>query len=43
MAFPNSEERNRWLSHYLSIYNCLRKHSPLGSRSPQELLAEYLR
>ena len=26
MAFANSEERNRWLPPYLSIYNRLRKH-----------------
>jgi len=43
MAFPNFEERNRWLPRYLSIYNRLRKHSALGWRSPQERLAELLR
>jgi len=43
MASPNSEERNRWLPCYLSIYNRLRKHSALGWRSPQERLAELLR
>jgi transposase InsO family protein len=40
MAFANSEERNRWLPRYLSIYNRLRKHSALGLRSPQQRLAE---
>jgi len=30
MAFPNSEERNRWLPRYLGIYTRLRKHSALG-------------
>jgi transposase InsO family protein len=43
MAFPNSEERNRWLPRYLGIYNRLRKHSALGWRSPQQRLAELLR
>ncbi|MEY3463896.1 MAG: hypothetical protein RLZZ468_1674 [Cyanobacteriota bacterium] len=33
MPIQNSEERNRWLPHYLSIYNRLRKHSALGWRS----------
>ena len=42
MAFPNSEERNRWLPRYLSIYNRLRKHSALGWRSPQQRLVELL-
>jgi transposase InsO family protein len=42
MAFPNSEERNRWLPRYLGIYNRLRKHSALGWRSPQQRLAELL-
>ena len=42
MAFPNSEERNRWLPRYLSIYNRLRKHSALGLRSPQQRLVELL-
>jgi len=43
MAFPNSEERNRWLPRYLSIYNRLRRHSALGWRSPQERLAALIR
>ena len=43
MAFQNSEERNRWLPRYLSIYNRLRKHSALGWRSPQQRLRELLR
>lgn len=43
MAFPNSEDRNRWLPRYLSIYNRLRKHSALGWLSPQQRLAELLR
>jgi len=30
MAFPNSEERNRWLPRYLSLYNRLRKQSALS-------------
>ncbi len=29
MPFQNSEERNRWLPRYLSIYNRLRKHTAL--------------
>ena len=33
MAFPNSEERNRWLPRYLGIYNRLRKHSAPSWRS----------
>jgi len=43
MAFPNSEERNRWLPRYLSIYNRLRKHAALDWRSPQQRLAALLR
>jgi len=43
MAFPNSEERNRWLPRYLSINNRLRKHSALGWLSPQQRPAELLR
>ena len=42
MAFENSEERNRWLPRYLSIYNRLSKHSALGWRSPQQRLRELL-
>ena len=42
MAFPNSEERNRWLPRYLAIYNRLRKHSALGWHSPQQRLVELL-
>jgi transposase InsO family protein len=38
-----SEEGNRWLPRYLSIYNRLRKHSALGYRSAQQRLAELLR
>jgi len=43
MAFPNPEERNRWLTRYLSIYKRLRKHSALGWPSPQQRLAELFR
>jgi hypothetical protein len=43
MPFQNSEERNRWLPRYLSIYNRLRKLSALGWRLPQQRLAELLR
>ena len=43
MPFQNSQERNRWLPRYLSIYNRLRKHSALGWRSPRERLVELLR
>jgi len=42
MSLPNSEERNRWLPHYLVIYNRLRKHSAVGWRSPHQRLAELL-
>ena len=42
MPFQNSEERNRWLSRYLSIYNRLRKHNALGDLSPQQRLYELL-
>lgn len=42
MPFHNSEERNRWLPRYLSIYNRLRSHSALGGRSPQQRLNELL-
>jgi transposase InsO family protein len=42
MPFQNSEEQNRWLPRYLSIYNRLRKHSALGGRSPQQRLNELL-
>jgi len=42
MPFQNSEERNQWLPRYLSIYNRLRKHAALGSRSPQQRLNELL-
>jgi transposase InsO family protein len=42
MAYPNSEERNRWLPRYLAIYNRLRKHSALGWLSPQQRLTELL-
>ena len=42
MPFQNSEERNRWLPRYLSIYNRLRKHSAIGYRSPQQRLNELL-
>lgn len=42
MPFQNSEERNRWLPRYLSIYNRLRKHTALGGRSPQQRLDELL-
>jgi transposase InsO family protein len=42
MPFQNSQERNAWLPRYLSIYNRIRKHSALGSRSPQQRLNELL-
>ncbi len=42
MPSQNSEERNRWLPRYLSIYNQLRKHTALGDRSPQQRLNELL-
>jgi transposase InsO family protein len=42
MPFKNSEERNQWGHRYLSIYNRLRKHRVLGSRSPQQRLNELL-
>jgi hypothetical protein len=42
MLFQNSQERNRWLPRYLAIDNCLRKHSALGRRSPQQRLFELL-
>ena len=42
MPFQNSEERNRWLPRYLSIYKRLRKHSAIGYRSPQQRLNELL-
>jgi transposase InsO family protein len=42
MAYSNSEERNRWLTHYLAIYNGLRKHSALCWLSPQQRLKELL-
>jgi transposase InsO family protein len=43
MAFPNSDERNRGLPRYLSIYNRLRKHSDLSWCSPQQRLTELFR
>ena len=42
MAFQNSEERNRWLPHYLSIYSRLRPHLVIGYRSPQQRLGELI-
>jgi transposase InsO family protein len=42
MPFHNFEERNRWLTRYLSIYKRIRSHSALGSRSPQQRLNELL-
>ena len=42
MPFQNSQERNAWLPRYLSIYNRIRKHSALGSRSAQQRLNELL-
>ena len=42
MAFEKSEERNRWLPRYLSIYNQLRKHSALAWGSPQQRHVERL-
>ena len=38
MPFQNSQERNAWLPRYPSIYNRIRKHSALGSQSPQQRL-----
>lgn len=43
MAFPNSEERNRWLPRYLTIFNRFRKHSALGWLLTQPRLTELLR
>lgn len=43
MAFPNSEERNRWLASHLAIYKRLKKQSALGLRSTQQRLLELLR
>ncbi len=40
MANPNSEERNRWPPRYLAIDKCLKKHSTIGLRSPQQRLCE---
>jgi len=42
MPFENSQERNAWLPRYLSIYNRIRKHSALGSRSTQQRLDKLL-
>jgi len=42
IPFQNSEERNRWLPRYLSIYDRLKKHSALSYRSPQQRLNELL-
>ncbi len=42
MPFQNSQERNRWLPRYLTIYNCLKKDSALGWRSRQQRLCELL-
>jgi transposase InsO family protein len=42
MPFQNSEERNRWLPCYQSIYNRLRKHTALYEKSPQQRLNELL-
>jgi transposase InsO family protein len=42
MAYPNCEERKRWLPRYLTINNRLRKHSALGWLSPQQRLTELL-
>ena len=42
MAFPNSEERNRWPPRYLGIHNHTRKHSALDWHSPQQRLSEPL-
>ena len=38
IPFQNSQLRNAWLPRYLSIDNCLRKHSALSGRSPQQRL-----
>jgi hypothetical protein len=43
MPFQNSQEGNRWLPRYLSLYNRLRKHSALGWRSHRQRLHELLR
>jgi transposase InsO family protein len=42
MAFQNSQERDKWLPRYLSIYDRLLKYSALGGRSPQQRLIELL-
>jgi hypothetical protein len=42
MPFQNTDQRNRWLSRYLSINNRLRKYSAIGWRSPQQRLIELL-
>ena len=40
MALQTSQERNRWLSRYLSIDHRLSKHSALSWCSPQQRLRE---
>jgi len=42
IPFQISDEPNACLPRYLSIYNRIRKHSALGSRSPQQRLCELL-
>ena len=43
ITYQTSEERNRWLPHYLGIYNCRRYHMALGGLIPQQLLEALLR
>jgi len=42
MAFPTSEERNRWLPRYLALSNGRRCHMALGGLSPKQRLAALL-
>ncbi len=35
IAYQTSEERNRWLTRYLGIYNGHRCHMALGGLTPQ--------
>lgn len=43
ITYQTSEGRNRWLPHYLGIYNCRRYHMALGGLIPQQLLEALLR
>jgi transposase InsO family protein len=38
LSFQSSEERNRWLSRYLAIYNGRRCHMALAGRTPFQQL-----